>query len=308
MARIATSPQVTYRLGAVDDSYTVFVLFEKTLADVNRRLGSATLTSAADPVALARMWEERRSLDIHLALTAEHFWLAERAEEPVGFARSIHRGGVRQLTELFVLPEQQSAGVGHELFARVFPANGARRRVILASADVRAQARYLKAGLYPRFPVYYFGRSPELIDMDTDLSFEPVTASPETLAAIGALDDELLGFRRDEDHAWLLEDRQGFLYLRRDHPVGYGYLGARNGPFGLLDPGDHPTVLAHAESRAARLGLGHFGIEVPLVNQVAVDYLLARGYRLDTLMTILMSDVPFGDFQRYIFTSPPFFA
>lgn len=300
----ATTPPVTYRPGTEDDSYAVFLLLEQTLADLNLRLGSATPTSAADPAALARMWEERRSLYGHLARTAEHYWLAERQGEIIGFARSILRDGVQQLTEFFVLPDQQSAGVG----ARAFPTNGARLRSIVASSDVRAQARYLKTGVYPRFPVYYFGRSPEPVDVDTDLIAKPITASPEAVAALGTLDERGLGYRRDEDHAWLLGDRQGFLYLRASQPVGYGYLGTRSGPFSLLDARDYPVVLAHAENEAARHGHGHFGLEVPLVNQVAVDYLLARGFRLDTLMAVLMSDAPFGDFRRHILTSPPLFA
>jgi hypothetical protein len=45
---------------------------------------------------------------------------------------------------------------------------------------------------------------------------------------------------------------------------------------------------------------------VPLVNQVAVDYLLARRFRIDNFTTMLMSDAPFGRFANYISTSPSF--
>jgi hypothetical protein len=38
----------------------------------------------------------------------------------------------------------------------------------------------------------------------------------------------------------------------------------------LLDKGDLPAVLAHAESEAAAQGRAEFGAEVPMVNQVAV--------------------------------------
>jgi len=34
---------------------------------------------------------------------------------------------------------------------------------------------------------------------------------------------------------------------------------------------------------------------------------LKRGFRLDKFMAVLMSDVPFGRFENYILTSPPFF-
>lgn len=314
MNRVSTKPQeltnsssIIYRPGTADDSYTVFKIFEDTYADLNRRMGSTEPTSTADPEALARMWAERRSLYEHLARTAEHFWLAERDGEPIGFARSVHRDGVRQLTEYFVLPDTQSAGVGRELLQRVFPQDGARRHSIIATTDMRAQARYLKAGVYPRFPLYYFWRKPEQVPVVSDLSFEPLTASTNTLAILADLDQQVLGYRRDVDHRWLTSDRRGYLYYRDTTPVGYGYTGLRNGPFALLESSDFPAVLAQAESAAAQHGRDHFGVEVPMVNRSAVDYLLARGYRMDSFIAILMSNRPFGNFEHYINTSPPFF-
>ncbi len=65
-------------------------------------------------------------------------------------------------------------------------------------------------------------------------------------------------------------------------------------------------MLAHAESKAAAQGQEEFGLEVPMINHVVVDYLLARGFRLDWFMAMLMSDKPFGKFENYIVTSPPF--
>jgi hypothetical protein len=94
---------------------------------------------------------------------------------------------------------------------------------------------------------------------------------------------------------------------RNERPVGYGYLGVRNGPFTLLDETDFPAVLAHAESQALRQGRKEFGLEVPMIIQVAVDYLLGRGFRLDSFMAVMMTDRPFARFENYILTSPPFF-
>lgn len=298
---------VTYRPGTGDDSYDVFLIFEKTLANMLQRAGSNVPTSIADPEALANMWEERQSLYIHLAQTADQFWVAEKEGQMIGFARSIVRAGVRQLTELFVLPDQQSGGVGRELMARTFPLGDTAYRLIIASADPRAQVLYLKSGIYPRFPVYYFGRQPENVRMVTDLIFEPISSSPEIIGILGKVDETVLGYRRDVDHTWLMEDRQGYIYHRDDQPVGYGYLGGRNGPFALLDVDDFPAVLAHAENLAVASGREHFGVEVPMVNRVVVDYLLARGFRLDLLMAVMMTNEPFGRFENYILTSPPFF-
>lgn len=301
------STSVTFRPGTGADSYAAFQVFEETLADLIRRFGSTRPTSWHDPQALARMWQERRSLFEHLARTADQFWVAESGDRIIGYARSILRDGVRQLTELFVIPGAQSSGAGRKLLVRAFPAGGTTYRSIIASADFRAQALYLKAGVYPRFPIYYFGRRPEVTTVESNLIFQPIMASPETLERLGALDSELLGYRRDETHTWLLAERQGYLYYRDDRPVGYGYVGPRSGPFALLDDSDFPAVLAHAESEAAR-NEHEFGLEVPTINRSAMDYLLSRGYQLDTFIAILMSNRPFGRFENYIFTSPPLFV
>jgi GNAT superfamily N-acetyltransferase len=301
------SASITYRHGTLEDSYTVFHIFELTLADMLKQLGSTEPASAADPAALQRMWQERRSLYEHLARTAEHFWLAESDGEALGFARSINRDGVRQLTEYFVLPSAQSAGIGRQLFQHAFPLEGARHLSILTTTDLRAQVRYLKAGVYPRFPLYYFGRQPEQVPVETDLEFKPFDASSLELNGLSEIDRLILGYRRDQDHLWLSTDRQGYGYYRDEGLVGYGYTGLRNGPFALLESADYPAVLAHAESLSAQAGYQHFGLEIPMVNQTAVDYLLRRGFRMDNFIALLMNDQPFGQFQNYIVTSPPFF-
>ena len=44
------------------------------------------------------------------------------------------------------------------------------------------------------------------------------------------------------------------------------------------------------------------------MNQVAVDYLLARGCRLDAFFFFATSDVPVAHLERYIFTRPALFT
>jgi ribosomal protein S18 acetylase RimI-like enzyme len=306
-SRKKISSEVTIRPGTVADSYTAFNLFEQTLADLTQRLGSTTPTSFVDSRTLARMWAERCSLYEHLALSAHHFQIAEQDGQAVGFARSILRGELQQLTEIFIRPEVQSSGMGRELIRRTFSDNGTALRSIIATTDVRAQSLYLKAGVYPRFPLFYFGRQPEKNAVEKDLVFQPFVASPENLAVIGDLDLTIVGHRRDIDHKWLSLNRQGYLYYRDGEVVGYGYTGSRDGPFALQETSDFPAVLAHAENQALMAGRDEFGVEVPMINQTAVDYLLGRGFRIDSFMAIFMSNVPFGQFENYIVTSPPFF-
>jgi GNAT superfamily N-acetyltransferase len=297
---------VVYRRGRADDSYAIFLVFEEALADLLRRRGDPNVSRWDDKDKLARLWIDRRPLFDFLAQAAAQFWVAERGERIVGYARAVLADGVWELTEFFVAPTEQSGGVGRELLSRVLPAE-ARQRLIIATTDARAQARYLKLGVYPRFPVMYWQRKPEAVTVDTDLEFAPLSPSAEQLAALDAIDRAVLGFARREEHVWLMSQFERWLYLRNGRPVGYGYEGRRNGPFALLDAVDFPAVLAHAETSAVGR-IEEIGFEVPMINRVAVNYLLARGYRLDDFIAFVMTDEPLGRWENYIATSPPFFA
>jgi len=300
-----TTP-VTFRPGTIEDSSAAFEIFRQTITDLGQRLGVQTISGGDDPEVLAQLWTRRRPLFEHLARTADQYWIAEKAGRAIGYARSIVRDGLQELTEFFVLSGEQSAGVGRGLLERSLPRQGASHRAIVATTDTRAVVRYLKVGVYPRFACSYFSRPARPASAPSDLAFEPISTSPETIARLQAIDLALLGHRRDEDHRWLLQNRSGYLYLRAGEPVGYGYAGYNNGPFALLHEADFPAVLAYAEQQAAAQG-NDFGLEVPLINRAAVDYLLARHFRMDGFITMFMSDRPFGKFENYIFPSPPFF-
>jgi len=320
--KLSGKPAVRFIPGTAADSYAVFLVFEQAYADLMRRQGEAGSTSIADRESLARMWASRRPLYEHLANTADQFWLARRGDEILGFARSILRDDLRLLTEFFIVPGDQSTGLGRELLTRAFPAKGGERRWLLATSDLRAQALYLKNGLYPSFPAYYLWREPRKLpaiedarDEDVrveddltedDLEIQAAAASPGTIEAMGDIDAQLLDHRRDVDHEWLMSDRQAHLYYRAGEAVGYGYTGPSSGPFALLNPADFPAVLAHAEGEMARLDVTHFGLEVPMVNHSAVDYLLGNGFRIGDFMATFMSNGPVAGLNHYIMTSPPF--
>jgi ribosomal protein S18 acetylase RimI-like enzyme len=298
---------ILLRPGTAADSYAVFTVFERSILDLGRRVGSMPITGGQDPETLTRLWETRWPLFEHLAQTAEHFWVAEDNGEIIGYARSVFHDGVRELTEYFLLPDHQSQGVGRALLERVFPTDGARHRTIVATMDTRAQARYLKLGIYPYFPTTYFSRSAENVTLETDLTIEPLNSTPDNLAALNAVDRAVLTFTREIHHQWLLTVRQGYLYRRGDEVVGYGYVGQSSGPFALLNAADFPAVLAHAERITLAQGRREFGVEVPMINRSAIGYLLSRGFQLDAFIALVMFDTVFGNFDQYIFTSPPFF-
>jgi GNAT superfamily N-acetyltransferase len=285
------------------DSQDANGIMERSFADMAQRLNGQSPITVGDP----KNWEGIRSLFEHLGRTAEHFWIAELDGEPIGYARSILRDGVRELTEFFVLPNQQSAGVGRELLGRAFPAEGARHRSIIATTNPQSLSRYLRAGVTPRSPIFTFSRKPSAVNVASDLVVEPITSLDSVLSDLNQLDQSILGYVRGEDHTWLMQDHRGFVYRRGGRVVGYGYIGFNNGPFALANADDFPTVLAHAETQGAARHAEQISFDVPLINRAAVEHLLQRHYVMEIIFMFYMSDAPLGRLENYIVTSPPIF-
>ena len=106
--------------------------------DYSKRMGVMAITGEDDPAVLEALWQRRGSMFEFLAQDAAHFWVAERNGEIIAYARSIEHEGLQELTEFFVSPEQQSAGIGSELLSLAFPKTEARYRTIIATLDERA--------------------------------------------------------------------------------------------------------------------------------------------------------------------------
>jgi GNAT superfamily N-acetyltransferase len=74
-----------------------------------------------------------------------------------GMVSALVRGRVWYLSMFFVLPGNQGRGLGRALLERALAygeARGAEIRCTWATLDPRAQARYVMAGMAPRWPIY----------------------------------------------------------------------------------------------------------------------------------------------------------
>ena len=211
-----------------------------------------------------------------------------------------------ELTEFFVRPSIQSQGLGRDLLDRAFPLGRGHLRIIIATTDIRALSRYLRADVVPRFPIVTFTGASREVALD-GLEILPLDLERD-LDAVHTIDDAVLGHRREVDHRWFAEQREGHRYVRDGRVVGYGYVGLTDGggggPFAVLDSSDLPALMAHAERRRHELGAAETAFEVALHNRAAVDHLLARGYQMDPFLTLVCSSAPFGRFDRYLFCSP----
>lgn len=296
---------LTYRPATASDQVALHTVFADSVWDLAWRIGIQDGARKPTPEECdedLRLWKP--ILD-HLAATADQFWVAERDGQPIGYARSILREGVRELTEFFVAPDAQTAGVGRELLARAMP-SGAKRTYIIATLDLRAQALYHKLGVYQICAVCTFYRKGEIVPSSApsnDLTIIPIT--PDQLPMLAKIDQATHGFTREPEHEWLMATRTGFLFLRNEQVVGYGYVGdTYSGPFALLNSADYPAALAHAESVAAAHGFIDLAFDTPMLNRNAIAYLLGRGYHMSPFFCFYMCNQHPLHVDKTIITAP----
>jgi len=278
----------------------------RSVTDFGRRNGTPLEGTASD------WWASGERLQRFLATHAAEWWVAEEPDAGtiIGYGRSIERGGLFELTEFFVLPKSQSRGIGKALIERVFPVGRGDIRSIIATTDVRGLSRYYAAGTVARFPMLTLTGTPADARPGDDLKARRLSADSEAdLDAQREIERSILDFaREDSEIRWLLEDREGYLYVRDDMAVGFAFVGQHGvGPIAAVDPVDLPGILLHVEGRACELGIERLEFQMPAPNEVATRHLLGRGFRLDPWVNLLMSDRPFGRFDRVIGFGPPVF-
>jgi GNAT superfamily N-acetyltransferase len=291
------------RRATADDSRRVFDVFIASARDLTAR---KNVPWEVEPES---QWAKMRYLFDHLAAHAAEWWIAEdpTSGEAIGYARSVARGGLFELAEFFVHPDSQSAGVGAALLDRAFPPGRGEVRAIIATTDLRAQARYYRSGCAARFPIAGMLGAPRPVDPDHGVEVVRVRADSPEIEEVRRIEVQVLEFDRGDELRWLAGLREGYLYRRGGEPIGFAFVGAHgSGPIASLDAADQVAILSHVESRASKLGVDELGLELPMINEVAIRHLLDRGFRFDPFYTFLMSSRPFGRFDRYLGFSPPF--
>lgn len=294
------------RRATAADSEACFRLFWDSITDLAARNGTPWDGTADD------RWSGFRALYALLAEIAAEWWVAADGDgRLVGYARSIERGadrGLFELSEFFVRPGHQSVGVGRALLERAFPIERGDVRAIVATGDVRAVARYHRAGTSIQFPILGLVGHPSA-DAANELRLhaEPITDA-RGLEKVSAIERDVLGHERGpRELAWLLDRREAYRYRDAGRTVAFGFIGRDGtGPIAARTPEHLPGVLGHLEARAAAIGREDLGFEVPAPNVIAIRHLLERGFRIDPFVTYLMANRPFGRFDRYLGFTPPF--
>jgi GNAT superfamily N-acetyltransferase len=293
------------RRGTSDDIQTCHAILWETATDLGRRQATPLEGSLED------WWQTGEPFQRFLAAHAAEWWVAAdpASGELIGYARSIERGGLLELTEFFVRPGRQSRGLGEDLLERAFPVGRGEVRSIIATGYPAAMGRYYRADTVARFPFLTLARAPEAVEPHGLVHPTALAKEHDPSGAIAAIERVVVGFpRTDAEVALLLEQREAYLYRRGGEVVGFAFVGPGGaGPIAALDPADLPGILRHVETRANAIGMESLELEVPSVNAVAVRHLLERGFRINPWINYLMSNRPFGQFDRFIGFSPPLF-
>lgn len=232
--------------------------------------------------------------------------VAEEDGRVLAYAGTITREHVTYLTDLFVRPDLQSAGLGQTLLRQVLPEVSGQIHCTMSSTDQRALALYIRAGMRPLWPNFN-------LRLDDAMSARRMRADVEIVEAIPGepplleWDTRACGRQRPQEHVFWVQEQGGVpLWFRRGREIlGYGYvrLGASTfwtprtcilGPIGARSSEDALTcVLAAVGWAQQRANVLH--IDVPGPHPCLASLLEAR-FRITYVETHLSSaPAPFFD-------------
>jgi ribosomal protein S18 acetylase RimI-like enzyme len=241
-------------------------------------------------------------------------WVAEDDGKIAGFAFSWVCGNLWFLAELFVAPGQQGRGVGNELLKRAMDhANKARathKALITFAFNTVSQGLYIRHGLFPRLPLYFFKVARESLPARRhapQIRCTPLDAGD--LQILAGVDARALGICRDKHHRHLIADSamQGVMLHAGDDCIGYAYIGAGGhiGPLAVVRPEAMGAALRTAMNVAADSGASQISAFIPGTSDAALSAAVEHGMRI-TFPMMLMSSREFGDWTCYLPRNPGF--
>ncbi len=258
-----------------------------------------------------RSVDEPVPTDARVALTSDPdgYFCAVEGGQIRGMVSALVRGRVWYLSMFFVLPGDQGRGVGRALLQRALAygdGSGVDVRCVLSSLDPRAQARYVMAGMAPRWPIYGLsGDAAAVARLEARVGHDlrPRELSPD-LGAAEKLVAEAFGDRRAHDLAHWRSDGGSAVAIERD-----GWLaafafrrGQRIGPAAARDE----TALLEAVTAAAVAAAGDgksVTMRVPGACASLLEALVTSGFHIGNI-TVFLSSRPYGRPELYLPSGP----
>jgi GNAT superfamily N-acetyltransferase len=238
----------------------------------------------------------------HLLATDPHSSIvADDHGRVVAFGIVMRRGPEAFLSFLFVEPRWQGRGLGRAVLDTCIAGAGdVERMATCAEADQPVSTGlYASLGLAPRAPIYLVRgglREHELPELP-----EGINAQRVEQEAVDALDRELVGYSRPQDHLfWARGDRQGWMLTAGHEVVGYGYAhrSGRIGPVAAIEPNLLPVLLGHLARNTQVLEGRQLVLPGPCI--VAFQALLRAGLRIDGTPAVYCAQGPGPRLDRYI--------
>ncbi|AGS22985.1 GCN5-related N-acetyltransferase protein [Rhizobium etli] len=243
-------------------------------------------------------------------------WLAEEGGEIVGFAWSWVCGRLWFLAQLFVDPTRQGQGIGDALLERTLEharKSGAVHKALITFTFNRvSQGLYIRHGLFPKMPVYFFNAGRERLSQtlpQAPLRAVAIDNSAATLTSLGEIDCRAIGVSREKHHRYLFDDLRitGILLYDGNDLVGYCYVGANGhiGPLAVTRAAVLHDAFATALKLAADGSAEKISAFLPGTCDCALSLAVAQGMRISFPM-LLMASPGYGDWTQYMPRNPGF--
>jgi GNAT superfamily N-acetyltransferase len=243
-------------------------------------------------------------------------WVADDRGAILGFAWSWVCDDVWFLAQLFVDPAQQGLGIGNELIKRTLQhaqKSGAVHKALITFTFNRvSQGLYIRHGLFPKMPIYFFGAAREGMMAglpNTPLRSIQIDGTAAHMRILAEIDTHAIGVAREKHHRYLLNEpaTKGVMLCAGSECVGYGYVASSGhiGPLAVargevLDDAFTTMLKAAAEGSSEKISAF-----LPGTCDSALSLAIKHGMRI-TFPMLLMASPGYGDWTQYLPRNPGF--
>jgi GNAT superfamily N-acetyltransferase len=297
---------LTYRPAGAEDLATTDALVVASINDLTTRHGFGRMAAASPPNFQLFSLEE----------DPDGLWVAENAGEIVGFAWSWVCGDLWFLAQLFVDPAQQGRGIGNELIKRTLDharrSNVGHRALITFTFNRVSQGLYIRHGLFPKMPIYFFAAPRERVM--AGLAARPlrsvaIDGTNASMNSLTEIDARAVGVARDKHHRYLLNDpaTAGVFLYAGSECVGYSYIGSNGhvGPLAVTRADTLRDAFATALNVAAVRSTEKVSAFLPGTCDSALSLAIDAGMRI-TFPMLLMASPGYGHWVQYLPRNPGF--
>lgn len=308
---------LTFRDGGSSDLADTFGLAQRAMHDAALRQGFARAGHELSESAVRADWLRQRSFIEFIAAQPGCYVIAESAEGGLmGYARTVQIGGMEQVTELMVDPDQQGAGLGRLLLEHCWPGapTTERGRIVVATGAPSDLTLYTNFGVMPiaghwhlrqRTEAYREQRSQE----DGSGPGVHVLKPDRAVAEWRRLEPAALGQERRELHEFFARDRTCLASLDAASGEARALCWVSSegdiGPAVSVEPGDLVPVVLSALDRVAMTQEPEY---LSVFASTLSWWLLRRLRSLGFVVywpSWVMCSVPLPGLDRYMPTRPP---